>query len=308
MDFIEVPSVAIILVNWNSYGHTSNCLLSLRKVDYGNFKTIVVDNGSSDGSGDSLEAEFDEIILLRNTENLGFTGGNNTGINYAVEQDFKYLMLLNNDTEVEPDFLKLMIDRLEKDPQVGAVQPKFFYLNDKKKIWNAGGTYYPSIGLTLTVGNNDRNKPDYDHYKEIDWITGCCFLVRTEIIQKTGGLADKLFIYYEDVDWSYRIKSLGYKLYIEPKAIVYHEAGMSHKAKKKGKEGHLKPVVHYLIARNHLWFLRKYTPWYYVLPVGLCSFIKYSAHMGYFLVRGRFEKIKFTCRGLKEGLFYKGID
>src|SRR5690606_12850077 len=145
-----------------------------------------------------------------NAENLGFTGGNNTGINYAVERGFKYLMLLNNDTEVEPDFLQLMIERLEKDPAIGAIQPKFFYLNDKQKIWNAGGTYFRSIGLTHTIGNNDSNKPAYDQYKEIDWITGCCFLVRTEIIQKIGGLADKLFIYYEDVDWSYRIKALGY--------------------------------------------------------------------------------------------------
>lgn len=307
MDFIEEPSVAIIIVNWNSYNHTRNCLQSLRGITYRNYKTIVVDNGSSDDSAHVLEREFEEIILLRNPTNLGFTGGNNTGIHYASEREYKYMMLLNNDTEVKPDFLTLMINRLESDAHIGAIQPKFYYLNDKERIWNAGGTYYSSIGLTHTIGNNQPNKPDYDQYKEVDWITGCCFLLRTDIVKKIGGLIDKLFIYYEDVDWSFRIKELGYKLYIEPQSVVYHEAGMSHKAKEKGKEGYLKPVVHYLNARNHVWFLRKYTPWYYIVSVSVYSSIKYAGYIGYFLVRKRFEKITFVVRGLKEGLFFKGI-
>src|SRR5690606_24319194 len=148
MDFMEEPSVAIILVNWNSYTHTKKCLLSLREIIYRNYKTIVVDNGSSDGSGDSLEKEFEELTLIRNPENLGFTGGNNVGIKYACESGFKYLMLLNNDTEVEPDFLTPLIERMEEDDKIGAIQPKFYFLLNKGKIWNAGGRFYPSIGLT----------------------------------------------------------------------------------------------------------------------------------------------------------------
>src|SRR5690554_4009199 len=193
MDFMEEPSVAIILVNWNGYIHTRNCLLSLRKISYGNYKTIVVDNGSSDGSGDALEREFEEISLIRNSENLGFTGGNNEGIKYACEHGFKYLMLLNNDTEVEPDFLTSLIERMEADDKVGAIQPKFYFLLNKNVIWNAGGIFYPSMGLTYTIGNGMGNKPAYDQYREIDWITGCGFLVRADIVRKIGGLADKFF-------------------------------------------------------------------------------------------------------------------
>lgn len=307
MDFMEEPSVAIILVNWNSYTHTKNCLRSLREIGYRNYKTIVVDNGSSDGSDDVLEKEFEEIVLIRNQENLGFTGGNNVGIKYAGDNGFQYVMLLNNDTEVAPGFLRPLIERMEEDDKIGAIQPKFYFLLDKNKIWNAGGIFYPSIGLTYTIGNGKPNKPAYDEYKEIDWITGCGFLVRVDIVKKIGGLADKLFAYYEDVDWSFRIRKLGYRLFIEPKSIVYHEASVSHKAKTKGKEGLLKPTVHYLNARNHVWFLRKYTPWYYIGSVSLYSLAKYSAYLGYFLVRRRFEKIKFMLRGLKDGLLLTGI-
>ncbi|UCS94383.1 glycosyltransferase family 2 protein [Echinicola marina] len=307
MNFTGEPSVAIILVNWNSYTHTRNCLISLRKVSYGNYKIIVVDNASSDKSGDRLESKFEEIVLLRNEKNLGFTGGNNTGINFALENGFEYLMLLNNDTEVLPDFLSLMMERMKADKEIGAIQPKFYFLNQKERIWNAGGRFHPFLGLTQTIGKDEPNKAKYDQYKEVDWITGCCFLVRSEIIEKIGGLTDKLFIYYEDVDWSFKIRELGYKLYIEPSSIVYHEAGMSHKKKEKGKEGYLNPIVHYLNARNHIWFLRKYIPWYYSVPVGLYSLFKYAGYFAYFLVRGRFIKIKFMFRGLKEGLFLKGI-
>lgn len=307
MDFMEEPSVAIILVNWNGYTHTKNCLRSLRKITYRNYKAIVVDNGSSDGSDDLLEKEFEEIKLIRSAENLGFTGGNNIGIQYASENGYAYLMLLNNDTEVEPDFLTFLIERMEADDKVGAIQPKFYFLLNKDVIWNAGGIFYPFIGLTYTVGSGKENKRAYDQYREIDWITGCGFLVRADIVRKIGGLSDKFFAYYEDVDWSFRIRELGYRLFIEPKSIVYHEAGASHKAKVKGKEGHLKPIVHYLNARNHVWLLRKYTPWYYIGSACLYSAAKYSAYLSYFLVRKRFEKFKFTFRGLKDGLFLKGI-
>jgi len=304
---IKEPSVAIIVVNWNSYPHTSGCLDSLRKVKYANFKTIVVDNGSMDGSDLSLEKEFPEIVLLRNAENKGFTGGNNRGIEYALDHHYDYLMLLNNDTEVEPDFLNELIKVIEGDSSIGAVQPKFFFLNNKEKIWNAGGTIIKSLGVIRTVGENRTAKEKYNQPKKTEWITGCCFMVRSDIVKAIGGLNDRFFIYYEDVEWSLRIQSLGYKLAYCPNSVVYHEAGMSNKKKEKGKEGYLNPIVHFLATRNNILMLRKYTPWYYAGPVIAFQSIKYTGILSYFLARRRFEKIKFVCNGLKEGLFSKGI-
>jgi len=307
MSFIKNPSVAIIIVNWNSYLHTSACLTSLKQVTYDNFKIIVVDNGSKDGSDHQLEVTFSDIILLRNKENTGFTGGNNTGIAYALKHEYDYLMLLNNDTEVEADFLMQLVNVMENDFSIGAIQPKFYFLNNKDRVWNTGGKIIKSLGWVKTIRNNNKINLSSEVSQETEWITGCGFLTRTSIIKQIGGLNDRFFIYCEDVDWSLRIQSKGYKLHYCPKAIVYHEAGMSNKNKVQGKEGYLNPIVHYLNTRNNILLLRKYTPWYYAGSVIAFQSAKYTAIIFYFLARRRFVKIKFLFRGLKDGIFSEGI-
>lgn len=299
---MHAPSVAIILVNWNGYEHSSQCLKSLRKVDYSNFKVVLVDNASQDGSGQRLAKEFEEVAFIQNAENLGFTGGNNAGIEYAVAHKFDYTMLLNNDTVVEPDFLKILVDRIESNTKVAAIQPKILYLTKREKIWNAGGRYLQISGSPLTIGENKVDSGQYDAARETDWITGCCFMVRTSVIREVGMLTTKFFIYYEDVDWSLRIREYGYSLFFEPKAVIYHEAGMSNKKRVKGKEGYVNPIVHYLDARNHIWFMKRYTPWYFSATAFLFQAAKFAGYLGYFIVRRRFNKAKFFLRGVKEGL------
>jgi len=303
---IEHPSVAIIVINWNNYFYTSGCLDSLRQIDYPNYKVIVVDNGSHDGSDVQLEAIYPEILLLRNENNKGFTGGNNRGIEWALNNGFEYLMLLNNDTEVEPDFLSELIRGIEGDPTIGAIQPKFYFLSNKELVWNAGGKIIKSLGVVLTVGVNNKSNQNLETSGETAWITGCGFLVRSSIIKKIGGLNERFFMYYEDVDWSLKIKSLGYKLWYCPSSIVYHEAGVSNKSE-VGKEGVLNPQVHYFAARNNLLLLRKYTPWYFIPTVTIFQMAKYASYISYFLVRKRFIKIRSICKGLKDGLSTNGL-
>lgn len=302
------PSVGIVIINWNSFSHTHQCLLSLKKVTYPNFKVFIVDNGSSDGSGNQLEEKHGDFArFIFHHENAGFAGGNNIGIAEVIKQGYDYLMLLNNDTESKPDFLNHLVNRLEKNHTLGAVQPIFFFLLEKNKIWNAGGKYIPFLGLTRTIGYNQVAKEKYNQPKTIDWITGCCFLVSSEIVKEVGMLNEKFFIYYEDVDWSFRIRKAGYRLAYEPKSVVYHEAGMAQKSKVKKEEGYVNPFVHYLRSRNQVWLLRKYTPWYYAPSVTLFVAAKYLSFMGYFLFRKRFKKLTFAARGLKEGIFHEGV-
>src|SRR5205823_1889527 len=113
------PRVGIIILNWNSYQVTSECLLSLRKLNYPNTEIVLVDNGSSDDSADRLQNEFPEIRVLRNPENLGFPGGNNVGIRYVLDRGADYLLLLNNDTVVQPDFLRELVQVAESDATIG---------------------------------------------------------------------------------------------------------------------------------------------------------------------------------------------
>ena len=202
--------LAIILVNWNSFELTKDSLDSLQQTTYTNYDCIVVDNGSVDRSGHELKIQFPNIILIESEINKGFTGGNNLGIDYALQNGYDYIMMLNNDVAVESNFLEPLIARLDQNPSVGAVQPLIYFHHDRNLIWNAGSRYLSWIGvpLTLMYFRKDPLRKQSMQQKKIDWITGCAFMMRSEILKKTGTLKERYFIYFEDVDLSFRIKKV----------------------------------------------------------------------------------------------------
>lgn len=297
------PSVAIILVNWNGYTFTRQCLLSLKNVSYSNYFVVVVDNASTDGSMELLRKEFEAVAYIQNQKNEGFTGGNNTGMAYALQQKVDYICLLNNDTEVEPDFLDHLIKRIESDENIGAVQPKIFYNGRRDVLWNAGGYFNKVTGFPKVHGENQPDNEKYNRAKEVDWITGCCFLLRSATVVEAGKLDHHYFAYFEDVEWSFRIQATGRKLVYEPSAVIYHEAGVSSKAKQKGKEGFLSPYAHYLNVRNHLYLLRQYAKPIFIPSVVLGQVFKFAGYTAYFTLRGRFQKLKIVWKGFRDGLF-----
>lgn len=295
-------NVAIILVNWNSFELTNGCIISLNNIDYPNYDIIVVDNGSSDGSGERLKTEHPDIILITSPVNSGFTGGNNRGLEYSLKTGYTYSLILNNDTFVEPDFLSKLSKYMNEHPETGAIQPRIFFHHDRKLLWNAGSYYNQFFGYTYTKGYNRLANASDKQVKEVDWITGCALLTRNSILEKTGLLTEKFFIYYEDVDLSFRIKKLGYKLIYYPESVIYHIAGMANRNIIKGKEGFLNPVVHYLNVRNSLWLAKTYTPWYCFPGVLIYYFLRNSGLMIYFALRFRFEKLLAVLRGVRDGL------
>ena len=206
--------LAIILVNWNSFDLTRDTLCSLQKTNFKNYDCVLVDNGSADASAQKLQQAFPEIILISLNENKGFTGGNNAGMQYALEHGYEYIMMLNNDVEVDADFLEPLMAPLNNDPSIGAVQPLIYFHHDKNLIWNAGTQYNPWLGICSTIHYNKRDDAHAQMQvpKNIDWITGCAFMIRATVLQKVGLLQEKYFIYYEDVDLSFRIKAAGFKL------------------------------------------------------------------------------------------------
>src|ERR1700727_1111005 len=137
----SLPKVSILMVTWKSYEMTRDCLLSLRKLDYPSYEIVLVDNGSGDGSPERLASEFPEVRLLRNATNLGFPAGNNVAIRDALERNPDYLLLLNNDTLVAPDFLSKMVAVAESDEKIGLVNPKILYFEPSHRIWLRGGFY-----------------------------------------------------------------------------------------------------------------------------------------------------------------------
>ncbi|NDE09615.1 MAG: glycosyltransferase family 2 protein [Chitinophagia bacterium] len=299
------PKVAIILLNWNSFDHTSNCIESLQLCDYPSFEIIVVDNGSIDGSGNLLKAKFPEIILIASPTNEGFAAGNNRGFSYAIDNQFTYAMMLNNDVFVEPDFISKLINYMESHPETGAIQPKIFFNHDRKKIWNGGSYFLSWLGWTYSKRYMRKAGVLQSQFQQVDWITGCAFLTKTSILKEVGLLKEAFFIYYEDVDLSFRIRSNGYQLIFHPESIIYHIAGSSNKTKLKGKEGYSSPIVHYLNSRNHIWFLKIWTKWYQWPSTLLILFLYYLSIMFYFASRWRTTKLKSVLRGILDGM--KGI-
>lgn len=299
--------LAIVLVNWNSYELTKETLLSLEQSIYTDFDTIVVDNGSIDASADLLKKNFPAIILIQSATNKGFTGGNNIGMQYALEHGYEYIMMLNNDVLVDSHFLIPLMNTMEEEKTIGAVQPLIYFHHDTHLIWNAGSVWYPLWGICATP-NYNRKDPVHafvHQQKKIDWITGCAFLIRSSVLQEVGLLKEKFFIYYEDVDLSLRIKKAGYTLSYVPNSVIYHIAGMSQKSKQKGKEGFVSPKVHFLNARNRIWFLKEHTP-FWAIPTVIVYHIFYFFGIGiYFIFRARWQKWLAWNKGIMEGLIKK---
>jgi GT2 family glycosyltransferase len=300
-----LPSVAIIIVNWNGYTYTQQCLQSLNSITYSNIKIILVDNASEDNSVQRLTKEFPHVIFHQNPSNLGFTGGNNAGFDIAHSLGSKYIMLLNNDTKVNYDFLEPLVNYLEQNETCAAVQPKIFYLHNPNLLWNAGGRFYPWLGITKTIGLNKTDSEQYNKIKSTDWISGCCILFKSKVIKEVGLFDDNFFAYYEDVDLSLRIKKHGFDLAYIPESKIYHVAGAASKSEVKTKEGNLNPIIHYYDTRNHLYLLRKHHNGLKFLINLFFQSTKISAYCIYFILRGRWNKLSHASRGFCEGFKLK---
>ncbi|HSF55115.1 MAG TPA: glycosyltransferase family 2 protein [Algoriphagus sp.] len=304
MAFTPETSVAIILVNWNGFDFTQACLDSLRKVDFPDFKVILVDNDSQNEEGARLKKAFPDVELIQNSENLGFAGGNNVGIRFALNQGYSHVLLLNNDTEVEPDFLGEMMLKFIQNPRLGVVQPMILFLNDKKKIWSAGGKWIPSICRAITLGDREPISDYRPKNSELDWATGCCILISREAILESGLLNEQYFAYFEDVEWSLRFRKAGFGIALAEKAVIYHEAGAS--SKKRHSEGTLSANVFYYNVRNQFFLIRGISQRTKNLTQTLGGVTynlgRFLIWMGYFLIRGRFQKLKAVARGIRQGL------
>ncbi|WP_339750984.1 glycosyltransferase family 2 protein [Algoriphagus aquimarinus] len=304
MSSSSFPSVAIVLINWKNYEDSKKCLISLQGCNYPNFKSIIIDNHSGDGSGEKLQKEFGDFAhFIFTDENLGFSGGNNVGFRYALEQNFDYIMELNNDTEVEPDFLDKLVFSIHDKPEFGIAQPLIFYNGERRNvIWNAGGKLIPSLGLSLTKkeGSTDLSEVISE---ETAWTTGCATLIKTKVLRETGLLKEFFFFgSFEDVDLSMRVREKGYKLWFESESRIYHSVGNSSKSKTKGKEGFLNPMVHYLAQRNQMIFIKHHTENIFIPLAVAVQFGKMLLYSVYFIGRWRLQKLRMAWKGFADGL------
>lgn len=243
----NVPLVSIITINYNQSKVTLELLRSLRDITYPNVEIIVVDNASPNDKPDVIKDEYPEIILLKSLRNLGFAGGNNLGVR-ASKGD--YLLFINNDTEVGANFLEPMVSLLESDRVIGMVSPKILFHHSPDTIQYAG--YFPMNPYTIRqnlVGYRQKDIGQYNETKETYAIHGAAMIVPRRVILEVGMMTEIYFLYYEEHDWCTRIKKAGYKIYYQPKSVVFHKESIS-----TGKESPLK--IHF-IARNRILYSRR---------------------------------------------------
>jgi GT2 family glycosyltransferase len=260
------PTIYVVLVNWNGRDVTLDCLASLHAVTYRQMKILVVDNASTDGSAQAFAEGYPDVEVLLQKENLRFAGGNNVGIRHALKQGADAIMLLNNDTLVDPGFIEPMVDRLLSDPSCGIVAPKILYADAPQSIWFAGGEISMWTGTMRHTGIRERDHGQFDMARTIDYASGCCLLTSRTVIEKAGMLDELYFMYSEDADWSMRVRNAGYRIVFEPQAKVWHRLSVS-------AGGHLSSFKLRNKAVSNFRFFARYATWYHWLTFPWMSIV-----------------------------------
>jgi len=267
------PLVSIIVLNYNGREDTLACLRSLEHLTYHNVNVVVVDNASSDGSEAAIRAAYPTLTFIQTGANLGFTGGNNVGIRHALENGADYVLLLNNDTIVAPDFISVMVEVMEQNPEVGVAGPMIYYFSAPETIWSAGGKIDWTRGLTSMIGVNEEDKSQYGlSPRQTDFVTGCALMAKRAVWEKAGLLDDKFFMYYEETEWCVRATRAGYKIMLIPAAMIWHKISLEARA--------TSPRTYYYMTRNRLLFLHRtragYGSWFYTLSEYARTFLSWS--------------------------------
>ena len=238
--------VAIIVLNWNGKEDTLECLKSVQKIDYPNFDVIVVDNGSSDDSVKAIQKEFPKVKVLQTGKNLGFAAGNNAGMRYALKHHADHILLLNNDTVVDRELIKELMDASAQFNHSGIFGAKIYYYNEPNTIWYAGGKqkYGAFHFIHVGIGSID-NGQKYNIIEETDYITGCALFVSKGVLERIGLLDENYFLIYEETDFCFRAKKSSIKSYVVPSAKVWHKVSRSF-------DGRFSPLYIYFLTRNRL--------------------------------------------------------
>jgi len=275
---MDYPLVSIISVNYDHPEVTCQLLGSLRKITYPRIEVIVVDNASPNDDPSIILKSFPEIHFIQSNENLGFAGGNNLGIRIAKG---KYILLLNNDTEVDPGFLEPLVSGFEANPRMGAASPKIKFYHTPDILQFTGISIlnpYTLRNKGYGYGINDTGQ--FDHDTLTNYVHGAAMMVPMEVIKKVGLIAECYFLYYEELDWATRIKNAGYDLWYIHNSIVMHKESVS--------TGKLSPLKVYYMNRARLIYLRRNIHGFqFLIAIIYQLFISIPKNAIKFLVKGQ---------------------
>lgn len=290
------PLVSIVILNFNQYKVTTEFLDSCKQLTYDNYEIIMVDNASKEDPTPHVQEHYPHVKLIRTQKNLGFTGGNNVGIE-AAKGD--YIFIVNNDTEVTPNLLEKLVEPFKLDPSIGVTSPKIKYFHSPTMIQYAGYTpMNPITGQAVAVGGKQEDVGQYNTSGYTYFAHGAAMLVKREVIETVGAFADEFFIYYEELDWGERIRRAGYKIYYQAEAEIFHKESVS-----MGKESAMKAYYH---TRNRILFMRRNTKPYQfgIFLIFLVTCVVPKGLLKYTLNRQP-EHLKSFIRGLWWNVNYR---
>lgn len=285
----KIPLVSIVTINYNQLTHTVELLNSLKNVDYPNIEVIVVDNNSKEDPTQTLHSKSPSTLLVKSEVNLGFAGGNNLGLKKAKGD---YILLLNNDTEVKPDAISILVKFFETKAKAGICCPLILFHNSGETIQYAGSTSINALtGRNSRIGFKEKDRGQFKQPYETSFAHGAAMMIKKSVIDQVGPMPELYFLYYEELDWCEKIKNNGYEIYVVPESKIYHKESMS-----TGKDSTLKT---YYLTRNRLLFMRRNTRGipklifilFFVLIAIPKQFLK-------FVLRGKFSHAKELIKAL----------
>jgi GT2 family glycosyltransferase len=294
---MEPPLVYVVIVNWNLRDVTLDCLKSLSQVAYPNCRVLVVDHHSQDGSPEAIARQFPAVEQIVCAENRGSTAGYNTGFRRALDAGADYVLLLNNDTYIDPAALDHLVAAAAEDG-VGMVAPLILFADAPQVVWSAGAR---RSRLTLDLYDQQGQGQPAGRYQRIierDFLTSCALLIKREVLETLGLMDEDFFLYHEEMDYTYRARAAGYRLLLVPQARVWHRVSLS-----SGGSG--SPTARYWMAKNLIVYFRKNArgwQWLFIVPWRLASALKMTARL---LAARQWAALLAYWRGLRDGLSFR---
>ncbi len=220
--------IHIIVLAWNHFEDTRECLQSMMTSEGVFLDITVVDNGSTDGTYEKVQSEFPLVNIVRSEKNLGVSGGYNLGIKHAIQAGANYILIANNDIKIDSCMVQHLYQFISQHDHVGIAMPKIYhYYGDRTRIWTIGARWRKFPPTVKMLAYNAKDSEQYKTARQIDYAPSCCYLLRREVVDKVGLFDEGYFFYFDDWDFSARIKRAGFSIWFVPDALMWHKVSLS---------------------------------------------------------------------------------
>lgn len=291
----RAPTAGVILIpHWRGHDDLLACLGTLAVADLGGAALLLVDNGSDDGSTGAALAAFPWLHTLHLSENRGFAEAVNAGLRWAFDAGAPWVLPLNDDTLVAPDFLRPLRTRMALSPRAGLVAPKIFYADEPTRIWQLGDRERRWWPVPQPLGRDQRDGPRWTQPRRVDYLPFCCVLLRREMLAEVGLLDPRYWLYYEDADFCRRARAAGWELWSEPSSHIWHRVSRSARRMAAGSRRWR--------TRTRLMFYRQHPHGPHPALTAIHLALSLGAQAARDLLRGDWELLRATAAGVRDGV------